>query len=178
MDIRRMRRTRDDLLHDITLNAPAAPGELFAALCDAMSRRHRVPMEHHLVSFPVSTVSGLLVKTKARNLVLIEADTDPEHQLGILGHEFWHVEADDGRTGILGESDFSTLFSPDVTATDIQRIAARTNCEEHEEAECELFGSLLAMKGKRWLDTDSSPAITSAFGRKLSVSLGPGRGVW
>lgn len=178
-----MRRTRDDLLQGITLAVPAEPGRLFTALCDAMARRHGVPVEHRVVPFPVSTVSGLMVKTKSRNLILIESDTDPEHQLCILGHEFWHIEADGPRGAMLGDEDYAALLSPGITAADVDRIAersaARTDCEKHEEAECELFGSLLAMKSKHWLNKGSTMQTpTSSFGRKLSVSLGPGGGTW
>ncbi|OKI51466.1 hypothetical protein [Streptomyces sp. MJM1172] len=184
MDIKRMRRTRDDLIRGIELHAPVEPAVVFSALCEAMARRHGRPVEPHLVSFPVSTVSGLLVWTRTRNLVLIEANTDPEHQLGILGHELWHMEEDSGHAEILGESDCADLFAPDLSASTVERIAARsfarTDCGEDGERACELFGSLLAMRSKHWLGNGAHvPQSSSAFGHKLNVSLGPaGGGAW
>ncbi|QES51576.1 hypothetical protein DEJ50_30745 [Streptomyces venezuelae] len=150
-----MRRTRDALLSGLELPVPVDPPTVFAALCASMARRHRAPVEYRLVRFPVCTVSGLLVRTDARALILIEENTSAEHQLCILGHEFWHMEQEAAR--------------PRTT-----EAATQTEAEEEEEADCEVFGSLIASRCVRWLQADAEavPESASQFGRRLHATLG------
>ncbi|MEV8531737.1 hypothetical protein [Streptomyces sp. NPDC051211] len=153
-DIRRMRRTRDALLCGLELSVPVDPQTVFAALCSSMARRHREPVDYRLVRFPVSTVSGLLVRTDTRTLILIEENTSAEHQLGILGHEFWHMEQE--------------------AACKASRTAARTDCAQSVEADCEIFGSLMASRCLRLLqgDAEAVPESASQFGHRLHTSIG------
>ncbi|MER5928724.1 hypothetical protein [Streptomyces sp. NPDC002054] len=165
-DIRKMRRTRDALLSGLELPVPVDPPTVFAALCASMARRHRAPVEYRLVRFPVCTVSGLLVRTDARALILIEENTSTEHQLGILGHEFWHMEQEAARTGC------GQAVRP--------KAAAETEAGAEAEADCEIFGSLIASRCVRWLQADAEavPESASQFGRRLHATLGhPGTGM-
>ncbi|MFG2295832.1 hypothetical protein [Streptomyces sp. NPDC048603] len=213
MGIKAMRRTRDAILRGLELPTPVDAAGVFSALCASMARRHRQPVDYRLVRFPVSTVSGLLVRTEHRNLILIEENTSTEHQLGILGHELWHLEQDP-RPSAGPPARFDTRDTRDAwdardpwetpdTRLDTRldnrlnnrrdnrrqdrlddrwdahpgaRPHARPDCSRNTEAEadCEIFGSLVAGHCMRWLDTGahSLPQSSSQFERRLHTSLG------
>ncbi|MGK5630986.1 hypothetical protein [Streptomyces sp. URMC 123] len=147
-----------------------------------MSKRHGRPVTHRLVPFPPRTVSGLWVATDTRHLILCEANTVPDHQLVILGHEFWHLEAHQANPAALDITEASRLFAPNLDAAVVERVAtrvaARTDYCEDEETEAELFGSLLGAKARRRLPSDrivdpagGVPESAVALVRRLEVSL-------
>ena len=78
---------------ELALPAPAEPADLYAALCDAMSRRRGRPVQFRTAAFPPGTASGLWLDMADQDLVVIEERTAPDHQLVILGHELWHMKA-------------------------------------------------------------------------------------
>ncbi|MFE0099841.1 hypothetical protein [Streptomyces sp. NPDC059009] len=181
MDQKKMRRLCAHLLDDqnlLNLSVPADPTDLFAALCTGMSKRHKHPFEHRLVNFPANTVSGLWVATTDRHFMLVEADTPPEHQLVILGHEFWHVEIDAGKTEPLAAHEANALLAPDIDTNTVHnlatRVAARSSCGQQEEVACELFGSLLGSRARRWLEEEdgSVPASSAEYVHRLNAALG------
>ncbi|MGW5445353.1 hypothetical protein [Streptomyces asiaticus] len=178
MDVKRMRRVCAELFRGLNLRVPAEPDILFSALCEEMTKRHDRPVEHRLVPFPAGTVSGLWVATTDRHLMLIEANTAPDHQLVILGHEFWHLEIDAGRVQPVDSTEASALLAPSVDAETVQkiatRVAARTNCGQDDETASELFGSMLGSKGLHWLEDRgrSLPASSTALVHRLHASLG------
>lgn len=88
-----MRRLCGELVAELTLPAPARPEELYAALCDGMSRRRGRPVLFRTAAFPPGTASGLWLDMADQDLVVIEERTAPDHQLVILGHELWHMKA-------------------------------------------------------------------------------------
>ncbi|WP_330462020.1 toxin-antitoxin system, toxin component [Streptomyces sp. NBC_00820] len=147
-----MRRLCTELAGELTLPAQTPPHELYGALCEAMSRRRGRPVQFRTAAFPPGTASGLWLDMADRDLVVVEERTAPDHQLVILGHELWHMQADHGthqHTGpgvqgaarLLGEgTDRAALQAA------VHRIAARTRFEQAEEREAEAFGLLLASK--------------------------------
>ncbi|MFE6488169.1 toxin-antitoxin system, toxin component, partial [Streptomyces sp. NPDC057757] len=54
-----MRRLCGELIGELALPAPAEPAELYAALCDGMSRRRGRPVRFRTAAFPPGTASGL-----------------------------------------------------------------------------------------------------------------------
>ncbi|MFI0914247.1 hypothetical protein [Streptomyces abikoensis] len=181
MDDRRMRRLCADLLRNL---APQRdPGVLFKALCDRMGERHNEPVVHRIVAFPAGTVSGMWVATESQHLVLIEANTAPDHQLVILGHELWHLEDRQSAIRPLPAGETTPLLTPNPDAATVQhiatRMAARTDYCEHDEAEAEYFGSLLGSKARRLLTTAPNSPISqkeAALTHRLETSLGRRRG--
>ncbi|MER5299686.1 hypothetical protein ABT039_09525 [Streptomyces lasiicapitis] len=178
MDRKKMRRLCTRLLDDLHLSVPTDPPTLFAALCANLSKRHRQPVEHRLVSFPADTVSGLWMATSDRHFILVEADTSPEHQLVIFGHEVWHMEIDTGWNELLEADEANALLAPNVDAETVRtlatRVAARTTCDQQEEAACEMFGSLLGTRARLWLEDEHGtvPACSAEYVHRLDAALG------
>ena len=88
-----MRRLCGELVTELTLPVPARPADLYAALCEAMSRRRGRPVLFRTAAFPPGTASGLWLDMADQDLVVVEERTAPDHQLVILGHELWHMKA-------------------------------------------------------------------------------------
>ena len=103
------------------------PVDLYAALCDAMSRHRGRPVEFRMASFPPGTASGLWLDMADRDLVVIEERTAPDHQLVILGHELWHMKAGHCSHHVEGAAVAARLLSDaaDLEET-VLKVAART----------------------------------------------------
>ena len=171
---REMRRLCGELVSELTLPAPAAPVDLYTALCDGMSRRRGRPVHFRMAAFPADTASGLWLDMAEQDLVVIEERTAPDHQLVILGHELWHMNAGHSGHHVEGATVAARLLSDgaDLQAT-VRRVAARTRFDLTDEKEAESFGLLLASKCRTWL------AGTSPRGRgrdhlagRIEASLG------
>src|SRR3954453_10673809 len=173
-----MRRMRGALVAELTFPAPARPHDLYTALCDAMSRRRGRPVLFRAATFPPGTASGLWLDMADRDLVVFEERTAPDHQLVILGHELWHMQADHSghhvdsvgvATRLLGEE-------PEQEALEatVHKVAARTRFDLDEEREAETFGLLLASKCRTWLAGSSlrGPVQRDDVAGRIEVSLG------
>ncbi len=149
---REMRRLCGELVAEVTLPAPAAPADLYSSLCDAMSRRRGRPVHFRTAAFPVGTASGLWLDMADQDLVVIEERTAPDHQLVILGHELWHMQAGHCSHHVEGAAVAARLLvdGADLEAT-VHKVAARTRFDLSDEKEAERFGLLLASKCRTWL---------------------------
>ncbi|MFH8933165.1 toxin-antitoxin system, toxin component [Streptomyces griseosporeus] len=147
-----MRRLCGELVAELDLPAPARPDELYTALCGAMSRRRGRPVRVRTSAFPPGTASGLWLDMADQDLVVIEERTAPEHQLVILGHELWHMQAGHGGHHVDGAGVAARLLddTTDLAAT-VRAVAARTRFDLAEEQDAERFGLLLASKCRTWL---------------------------
>ncbi|MER5718277.1 toxin-antitoxin system, toxin component [Streptomyces sp. NPDC002132] len=148
-----MRRLCDELVAELALlPAPAAPADLYAALCEAMSRRRGRPVHFRTAPFPPGTASGLWLDMADQDLVVVEERTAPDHQLVILGHELWHMEAGHCSHHVEGAAVAARLLSDgaDLRAT-VRKVAARTRFDQADERDAERFGLLLASKCRAWL---------------------------
>ncbi|WP_333775799.1 toxin-antitoxin system, toxin component [Streptomyces sp. IBSBF 3136] len=149
-----MRRLCAELVGGLALPAPAPPHEVYRALCGAMSHRRGRPVHFRTAVFPPGTASGLWLDMTDRDLVVVEERTAPDHQLVILGHELWHMQADHRGhhvTGVGAGAGVATrLLGDDTDQAALQatvlRVAARTRFDQAEEREAETFGLLLASK--------------------------------
>ncbi|MFM9367250.1 toxin-antitoxin system, toxin component [Streptomyces sp. Da 82-17] len=174
-----MRKLCADLLAGVESAAPARPQELHEALCAAMSRRRGRPLRLRTASFPPGTASGLWLDMTDQDLIVIEERTAPDHQLVILGHELWHMEA--GHTGqhVEGAGVAARLLADEADLQDtVLKVAARTRFDHDDEADAESFGLLLASRCRTWLtETDQSdqPNRDRLIGR-IEASLGHRRG--
>jgi hypothetical protein len=147
-----MRRLCGELVAGLTLPAPARPGDLYGALCDAMGRRRGRPVRFRTAAFPPGTASGLWVDMTDQDLVVIEERTAPAHQLVILGHELWHMNAGHCSHHVEGAAVAARLLhdDADLQAT-VLKVAARARFDLADEREAETFGLLLASKCRPWL---------------------------
>jgi len=170
-----MRRLCGDLVAELSLPAPAEPAHLHAALCDAMSRRRGRPVQFRTAAFPPGTASGLWLDLTDQDLVVVEERTAPDHQLVILGHELWHMNA--GHHGHHVDKAAVAARSPSDAAdlqAAVRTVAARTHFDLSDEKEAERFGLLLASKCRTWLAGSSlrAPVRRDGLAGRIEASLG------
>ena len=170
-----MRRLCGELVAELSLPAPAEPAALYAALCDAMSRRRGRPVQFRTAAFPACTASGLWLDMTDRDLVVIEERTAPDHQLVILGHELWHMKAGHCGHHVEGARVAARLLSDDadLRAT-VRKVAARSRFDLADEQEAETFGLLLASKCRTWLAGSAlrGPVQRDHLAGRIEASLG------
>jgi len=170
-----MRRLCGELIAELELPAPAAPGMLYGALCDSMSRRRGRPVHFRTAAFPAGTASGLWLDMADQDLVVIEERTAPDHQLVILGHELWHMKAGHCTHSIEGATVAARLLSDDADLrSTVLKVAARSRFDEADEQEAESFGLLLASKCRTWLAGSSlrGPVQRDRLAGRIEASLG------
>ncbi|MFI6010963.1 toxin-antitoxin system, toxin component [Streptomyces sp. NPDC051243] len=168
-----MRRLCGELVAEVKLPAPTAPEKLYGALCDAMSRRRGRPVQFRTSAFPAGTASGLWLDMADQDLVVIEERTAPDHQLVILGHELWHMQAGHASHSVEGASVAARLLDDkaDLRST-VLRVAARSHFDQAEEKEAEAFGLLLASKCRPWLAVSSARGQRDHLAGRIEASLG------
>ncbi len=170
-----MRRLCGELVAELTLPVPAEPADLYAALCDAMSRRRGRPVLFRAAPFPPGTASGLWLDMSDQDLIVVEERTAPDHQLVILGHELWHMQAGHCGHHVDGAAVAARLLSDtaDLRAT-VRKVAARTRSDLADEQEAESFGLLLASKCRTWLagSAQRRPARRDQLAGRIEASLG------
>lgn len=172
---RDMRRLCGALVTELDLPAPAAPVELYTALCAAMGRRRGRPVRLRTAAFPPGTASGLWLDMADQDLVVLEERTAPDHQLVILGHELWHMQAGHRGHPVDGASVGARLLGDgvDLQAT-VRSVAARTRFDEADEREAEAFGMLLASRCRTWLAGSAlrAPVQRDRLAGRIEASLG------
>ncbi|MBT2364450.1 toxin-antitoxin system, toxin component [Streptomyces sp. ISL-10] len=170
-----MRRLCGELVAGIDLPAPAAPADLYGALCAGMSRHRGRPVRYRMASFPPGTASGLWLDMADQDLIVIEERTAPDHQLVILGHELWHMKAGHCSHHVEGAAVAARLLTDeaDLQAT-VLKVAARSRSDQAEEREAESFGLLLGSKCRAWLagSTGRSPVRRECVAGRIEASLG------
>ncbi|WP_438296433.1 toxin-antitoxin system, toxin component [Streptomyces sp. HUAS TT7] len=170
-----MRRLCGELVAGITIPAPAEPTALYAALCEGMSKRRGRPVEFRMAAFPPGTASGLWLDMADRDLVVVEERTAPDHQLVILGHELWHMNAGHGSHHVDGGTVAARLLSAegDLGAA-VRKVAARTRSHLSEETDAESFGLLLGSKCRPWLTGSGmrGPVRRDMLAGRIEASLG------
>ncbi|MFJ8076893.1 toxin-antitoxin system, toxin component [Streptomyces sp. NPDC096176] len=170
-----MRRLCGELVGGIDLPAPADPADLYTALCEGMSKRRGRPVRYRMAAFPPGTASGLWLDMAEQDLVVIEERTAPDHQLVILGHELWHMNAGHCSHHVEGAAVAARLLSDeaDLQAT-VLRVAARTRFDQEEENQAESFGLLLGSKCRAWLAgaTGRGPVRRDGLAGRIEASLG------
>ncbi|MFJ5553279.1 MULTISPECIES: toxin-antitoxin system, toxin component [unclassified Streptomyces] len=148
---REQRRLCAELVAGLRLPVPAAPADLYAALCEGMSKHRGRPVQFRMASFPPGTASGLWLDMADRDLVVVEERTAPDHQLVILGHELWHMKAGHCSHHVDGAAVAARLLSQEADLSAAVRVLARTRFDAREETEAETFGLLLGSKCRAWL---------------------------
>ncbi|KUN22886.1 toxin-antitoxin system, toxin component [Streptomyces antibioticus] len=171
-----MRRLCGELVAELPFPAPAAhPTELYTALCEAMSRRRGRPVHFRTAAFPVGTASGLWLDMAEQDLVVVEERTAPDHQLVILGHELWHMQAGHSSHHVEGAAVAARMLSDDADLrAAVLKVAARSRFDQEDEKEAERFGLLLASKCRTWLDGSSvrGPVQRDRLAGRIEASLG------
>ena len=110
-----------------------------------------------------------------RDLVVIEERTAPDHQLVILGHELWHMQAGHCGQHVDGAAVAARLLSQDADLREtVLRVAARTRFVLSDEQDAESFGLLLASKCRTWLAGSAlrGPVRRDHLAGRIGASLG------
>ncbi|MEV5316524.1 hypothetical protein AB0K92_02405 [Streptomyces sp. NPDC052687] len=76
-----------------------ADEDVIPATARALSDVRGRPVHLRQAVFPPFTASGVWVDRTDHDLIVYEENTDPEHQLVIIGHEAWHMFQGHGHTG-------------------------------------------------------------------------------
>ncbi|MFE4409330.1 toxin-antitoxin system, toxin component [Streptomyces sp. NPDC056821] len=168
------RRLCADPVGEVTLPARARPGDPYAALCEAMSRRRGRPVRFRTAAFPPGTAGGLWPDMTDQDLVLVEKRTAPDHQLVILGHELRHMRA--GHRGHHEDgAGVATRLLDDGTdlRAAVRHAAARSRFALAEE-EAKSFGLPPAGKFRTWLAGSSlrGPVRRDHPAGRIEASLG------
>lgn len=172
-----MRELRDELAGALELAKPSNPDEVFKALCTQLSKRRGRPVVYRLVEFPPQTASGLYLDMVDRDIICIEKNTSPWHQLLIFGHESWHMVAGHCGQHEAGAAVAARLLTDDDDLSPaLQNVAARTDFRQAEETAAELFGLELAARLRGWVEGADSPAPRSELAQRLQSSLGHRQG--
>ncbi|MFF2848691.1 toxin-antitoxin system, toxin component [Streptomyces sp. NPDC058001] len=170
-----MRRLCGELIAELALDGPVPAAELRTALCAAMSRRRGRPVNHRMAAFPPGTASGLWLDMADQDLIVIEERTAPDHQLVILGHELWHMNAGHHGHHVDGTGVAARLLTDGADlGTTVHTVAARSRSDAAEEEDAESFGLLLASKCRGWLAGSASrgPAPRDGLAGRIEASLG------
>ncbi|MFF3090526.1 toxin-antitoxin system, toxin component [Streptomyces nojiriensis] len=144
-----MKRHRDELFAAAARPTAQEPHELFQAICAYLSETGGREVRLMLEAFPPDTVSGLWLDLGDHEVIAVEKNTLPIHQMVILGHELWHrKEAASGQLGSTagGASAARMLGGRWRIGEAIAHVAARTDYDLDEERRAERFGRLLAAR--------------------------------
>ncbi|WP_455355979.1 toxin-antitoxin system, toxin component [Streptomyces sp. SYSU K217416] len=173
-----MRKLADGLALSLenSLEVPADPPEVFQALCDQMSELRQRPIELRIMPFPREAgTSGLWLAFEDRDMIVVEENTKPEHQLVILGHELWHMQAGHCHNHGGGAAMAARALA-DGTDWErvVQTVAARTEFQEDDENQAENFGLLLGSKLRSLMSGPRArgPVRRNAVEGRIEMSLG------
>lgn len=151
---RAMKRHRDELFAGTARPAGQEPHELLKAICVCVSESGGREVRLMLEPFPPDTVSGLWLDLGDHEVIAVEKNTLPFHQMVILGHELWHrQEGRCGRSGSAVGAAAAARMLGDRWSLDeaLAHVAARTDPGVAEERRAEAFGRLLAAKFRPFL---------------------------
>ncbi|MFJ4788598.1 toxin-antitoxin system, toxin component [Streptomyces sp. NPDC088794] len=172
------RRLITELTNAVTqaIAVPAQPKIIFETLCQAMSKRRGRPVLLILRGFPeelANTTTGLWLDLEDQDVIVIEEKLDPDHQLVVLGHEFWHMSA-----GHCGHDLDGTAVAARAALTEevdwelARRVATRTHSHTEDELSAEGFGLLMGSRMKAWLAGPDTLQDLDDVARRISASLG------
>ncbi|MER5779566.1 toxin-antitoxin system, toxin component [Streptomyces sp. NPDC002039] len=163
---------------------PPVPSEVLClTLCEAMGRRRGRNIEFRTSSFPPGTASGLALNLGDRDLIVVERETAPEHQVIITGHELRHLELGHCHEHVEQGAVAARLLRHDAVLQDVvvsvlavagrqsPVLGARGDIDakhaQEEEDSAELFGLELAHRVRHLLvpATTRAPNLKTTQGR-------------
>ncbi|MEH0424707.1 toxin-antitoxin system, toxin component [Streptomyces sp. B21-083] len=188
-----MRRLSSQLL--VSLEPPDDDEGVLPAIGRALSDVRGRPVRLRSWAFPPTTVSGLWIDRDGHDVIAYEENTDPEHQLVIIGHETWHMFQGHcgshtapgpaasralGKDAATALKDLAALVSdaddvalPKAERTDaVLHIAARTDTASmHDELEAEHFGIRFATDVQAALAEARSSADSTALAGRIQAVM-------
>ncbi|MDH6218025.1 hypothetical protein M2283_005357 [Streptomyces pseudovenezuelae] len=158
------------------VRVPAEPKVIFETLCQVMSERRGRPVQLVMRSFPeelANTTTGLWLDLRDQDVIVVEANLAPDHQLVVLGHELWHMNA-----GHCGHDHDGTAVAARAAMTEevdwdlARRVAARAQSHTEDELAAEGFGLLMGSRMGVWLAGPDTRQDLDDVARRISTALG------
>ncbi|MEU0391598.1 toxin-antitoxin system, toxin component [Streptomyces sp. NPDC006208] len=170
---REMKRYRDALFMGMPQPVPEQPEELLKAICACAARSSGREVRLMLEEFPLDTVTGLWLDMGDYDLIAIEANTSPLHQVVILGHELWHLkEGHCGHGSAAGAMAAARMLGERWSLADaVAYVAARTEPDLEEERRAERFGRMLADRVRPCLEGRRSTTPFGGVAGRIWASL-------
>ncbi|WP_229818872.1 MULTISPECIES: toxin-antitoxin system, toxin component [Streptomyces] len=170
---REMKRYRDALFRGLAQPVPEQPVELLKAICACAARRSGRELRLMLEEFPPGTVTGLWLDMGDYDLIVVEANTSPLHQVVILGHELWHLkEGHCGHGSAAGAMAAARMLGGRWSLADaVGHVAARTEPDLEEERRAEKFGRMLADRVRPFLEGRRSTTLSGEVAGRIWASL-------
>ncbi|MFF7178483.1 toxin-antitoxin system, toxin component [Streptomyces sp. NPDC008121] len=169
-----MKRHRDELIGGLPQPVPNDPAELLKAVCASARKSSGREVSLMLEEFPPDTVTGLWLDMGDYDLVAVEANTSPLHQLVILGHELWHLK--EGRCGhggatgaVVAARMLGERWSLDDAVAHV--VAARTEPDHEEERRAEKFGRMLADRCRPFLEVRRTASPSAGVAGRIWTSF-------
>ncbi|WCD84527.1 hypothetical protein KPP03845_100850 [Streptomyces xanthophaeus] len=187
MTSRTMKRHRDELFAGALRPVDQTTHDLMRSVCAHLTETDGRPVRLLLEPFPPETVSGLWIDLGDHEVVAVEKNTLPLHQMVILGHELWHrKEASLGRRDANGTEGTEGTGGSDRAVAAAARmlgdrwnlgdavsyVSARTDYDLEEERRAERFGRLLAAKFLPFLVGARSSTPPDAMVGRIRAALG------
>ncbi|MEV7413703.1 toxin-antitoxin system, toxin component [Streptomyces sp. NPDC089919] len=155
-----MKRHRDELFTGLPRPVPETVEELLRAICGYLTETSGREVRLMMEPFPVGTVSGLWLDLGDHDVIAVEANTSPLHQLVIMGHELWHRKEGACGHSAAGAMAAARMLGDRWTLSEaVAHVSARTDVDLDEERRAEKFGRMLASKFRPYLEgTRGAPA--------------------
>ncbi|MFJ3925925.1 toxin-antitoxin system, toxin component [Streptomyces sp. NPDC090022] len=150
-----MKRHRDELFTGVARPLPDTAVALMQAICTYLTDSDGREVRLMLEPFPPDTVTGLWLDMGDFEVVAVEENTTPLHQMVIFGHELWHrKEGGCAQHGSAVGAAVAARMLGDrwSLAEAVAHVAARTHVDLHEERRAETFGRMLAAKFRPHLE--------------------------
>jgi hypothetical protein len=154
----------EQLLAELNLPARYELGNLRAQI----EKRRGRPLR--ILSKPAEAVNGpcgFWISTDAEDIVFVEPATSPLHYQHILLHELGHLLFDHGAVAEPGNEMVARLL-PDLDPAAVRMVLARSEYDDRQEQEAEMFATLLSA-GSVWSSQFDSDDPES-FWRALATS--------
>ncbi|MFB7029944.1 MULTISPECIES: toxin-antitoxin system, toxin component [unclassified Streptomyces] len=166
-----MKRHRDELITGLPQPVPHDPVELLKAVCASARKSNGREVSLMLEEFPPDTVTGLWVDMGDYDLIAVEANTSPLHQVVILGHELWHLK--EGHCGHGGAAVAARALGERWSLDEaVARVAAaRTEPDLEEERRAERFGRMLAARCRTFLQGRHAASPSAGVAGRIWTSF-------
>ena len=117
-------------------------------LVHRLGRRRGRPIELRPVHTPPDTPSGVWIAARTRDYIFYEADTSSLHQEHIILHELGHLVCGHDNPAQSAET-LARLLLPTLDPKVVRSVLGRTAYSEPDEAQAELFASLVLEQAGR-----------------------------
>ncbi len=173
--MRRLRRQLVDGLDPYGTSTQVDVADLFSRWCALLSRHRARTVTYEMVPFPsASPISGALFRCHDRDLIVVEADTPPFHQIAIFGHETYHLYRG-GCEEVLpqGRTAATRLLAGSARRQDVVEAlewAVRSGEGSAVERHADRFGVLLSARCRRRLAPRHAPS-TIPLAHRITATL-------